>query len=224
MAILTTKSDPFKLVWPFTLLISGPSGSGKSTLVHEMIKQPDCMDKTPKNIVIAYSQMQQLYSDIARSTNIPVKFIKGIPAESQIQSGSLLIIDDLLGVDSKSIAAWFTVLSHHKNTSVIYLVQNIFFKNPEHRTASLNTHYLAILKNPRDHSQILHLARQFAPRNVQFVLSAFEQATSRPHGYLVLNFKQSTPDLLRVKDSLFKDACFYVDKNIGQPYSLSSAD
>ena len=49
-------------------------------------------------------------------------------------------------------------------------MQNVFIKNEEIRTISLNSHYLLVLKNPRDASQINHLAMQMYPgktKNVQ---------------------------------------------------------
>ena len=39
------------------------------------------------------------------------------------------------------------------------LVQNLFPKNKETRTISLNAHYMVVFKNPRDKSQISHLTR-----------------------------------------------------------------
>ena len=53
--------------------------------------------------------------------------------------------------------------SHHSDTSVIYLVQNLFSKNKESRTISLNAQYMIVFKNPRDSSQLANLARQMYP-------------------------------------------------------------
>ena len=69
--------------------------------------------------------------------------------------------------------------SHHRNTSVLYFVQNLFPKNKESRTISLNSHYMVVFKNPRDASQMSHLARQMYPGRVQFVQEAFKDATYR---------------------------------------------
>ena len=220
MADLT--STNLKMVWPFTLLISGPSGAGKTNLVSQILSDPGSMSFTPNCVVFGYSQQQRIYEEISKKSKVPVRFVEGVPSPSEVENGSLVIIDDLQGSDSKTVANWFTVYSHHKNCSVIYIVQNIFLKNPEHRTASLNAHYLILFKNPRDSGQILHFARQFAPKNPNFIVDAFKDATERAHGYIVFDFKQNTPELLRVKDSVFRGAMFYVDINEAERYDLAS--
>ena len=41
------------------------------------------------------------------------------------------------------IVKLYTKKSHHGNVSVIYIVQNLFHHNKEHRTISLNASYLS---------------------------------------------------------------------------------
>ena len=48
---------------------------------------------------------------------------------------------------------------------MLYLVQNLLPKNKESRTISLNSQYMVVFKNPRDASQMSHLARQLHPVN-----------------------------------------------------------
>ena len=60
---------------------------------------------------------------------------------------------------------------------MLYLVQNLFHKNKESRTISLNSQYMVVFKNPRDASQMSHLARQMYPGRVKFVQEAFKDAT-----------------------------------------------
>ena len=103
----------------------------------------------------------------------------------------------------KSITNLFTKGSHHRNISVIYIVQNLFNTNKEHRTISLNAHYLVIFKNPRDASQIVHLAKQMYPGQTRYVQEAFNLATREPHGYLLVDLKQFTPDNLRMRSHIF---------------------
>ena len=61
-------------------------------------------------------------------------------------------------------------------TCVIYIMQNLFDQHKEHRTISLNAHYLVIFKNPRDGSQIVHLAKQMYPGKNHYVRQAFALA------------------------------------------------
>ncbi|KAK7103579.1 hypothetical protein V1264_018449 [Littorina saxatilis] len=85
----------------------------------------------------------------------------------------------------------------------MYIVQNLFGKNKEQRTISLNSHYLVVFKNPRDASQITHLAKQMYPGKLKYVQEAFKDATSMPHGYLLFDLRQETPDQLRLRTKLF---------------------
>ena len=100
---------------------------------------------------------------------------------------------------------WQTKKSHHSDTSVIYLVQNLFSKNKESRTISLNAQYMIVFKNPRDSSQLANLARQMYPGRGAFVQEAFADATASPYGYLLIDLKQNTPDDMRLRTSVLPD-------------------
>ena len=63
---------------------------------------------------------------------------------------------------------------------------------------SLNTHYNIIFKNPRDERQFRCLASQMHPGNSDWLIGAFKDATSRPHGYLVLDHHPDSGDDKRV--------------------------
>jgi hypothetical protein len=47
------------------------------------------------------------------------------------------------------------------------------------------------------------LAHQMYPRRTEFFLGAFARATARPHGYMVIDMKQNTPDILRLRTFIF---------------------
>lgn len=68
---------------------------------------------------------------------------------------------------------------------------------------SLNSNYMVLFRNPRDATQISVLGSQMFPGRQKFLRSAFEDATSRPYGYLLLDLKAATPDALRVRTNVF---------------------
>ena len=68
----------------------------------------------------------------------------------------------------KRIVSLFTRGSHHRNLSVVYIVQNLFHQGKGCRSISLNSHYLVLLKYPRDKLQILTLAKQMYPGQTDF--------------------------------------------------------
>ena len=90
---------------------------------------------------------------------------------------------------------------------MLYLVQNLFPKNKESRTISLNSQYMVVFKNPRDASQMSHLARQMYPGRAKFVQEAFRDATSVPYDYLLVDLKQDTPEDMRLRTAIFPDDC-----------------
>jgi hypothetical protein len=70
------------------------------------------------------------------------------------------------------------------------------------RNISLNAHYIVLFKSPRDKQQISMLARQVNPGRVQEFMRSYEDATSRPHGYLMLDLKPTTDDQQRLKTNI----------------------
>jgi len=106
---------------------------------------------------------------------------------------------------NRSVTDLFTKGSNHRNISVICIAQNLFNKGKEHRAISLNSHYIVVFKNPRDLSQIIHLAKQAYPSRPKIVQQAFADATSDPYGYLLFDFKQSTPEKFRLRSKIFPD-------------------
>ena len=75
---------------------------------------------------------------------------------------NLLIINDQMteAGNSKTLSNLFTIGTHHKNITVLYLVKNIYNKSNSQRTVSLNTHYIVVFRNERDASQFRSLAYQ----------------------------------------------------------------
>jgi hypothetical protein len=98
----------------------------------------------------------------------------------------------------KRISDLFTKGSHHRNLSIIYIVQDVFHQGKEMRNISLNAHYIVLFKSPRDKQQISMLATQVNPGRVQEFMRSYEDATNRPHGYLMLDLNDRHVDANRV--------------------------
>ena len=162
------------------------------------------IDPPPEKITWCYGEWQEAY---AKTDLTHVRFKEGLPTESMFEATTrnLIVIDDLMTETDERVTTLFTKKSHHRNTSVLYLVQNLFPKNKESRTISLNTHYMVVFKNPRDATQMSHLARQMYPRRTKFALDAFKDATTVPYGYLYIDLKQDTPEDMRLRACIFPD-------------------
>jgi cellulose biosynthesis protein BcsQ len=105
-----------------------------------------------------------------------------------------------------SITKLFAQGSHHRNLTIIYIVQNIFNQSKEMRNVSLNSHYLVLFKNPRDKTQARTLGQQMFPSNPGFLLAAYEDAVKQRYGYLLIDLHPSSDDRLRVRTGIFDKA------------------
>ena len=150
----------------------------------------------------------RLYGNASHHTKH--RICKGIPtaleqdAYFSANKRNIIVIDDQMieaGKDNR-IVNLFTKGSHHRNLSVIYIVQNLFHQGEGNRSISLNSHYLMLFKNPRDKLQILTLAKQMYPGRTDFFLKQYEEAVRRPHGYLLIDLKTTTQDDCRLRTNV----------------------
>jgi hypothetical protein len=192
--------------------VSGPTQSGKTCFTINLIENAATVIKPPPTRIIwCYGEPQP---ELVRRLPSCVKFCESLAEGTDMVDSSeinLLILDDLMldAGSSKDVQELFTKGSHHRNLSVIFIVQNLFHQGKAMRTISLNAHYMILFKNPRDAGQIKYLASQLFPGRTNFLVDAYKQATCRPHGYLLLDLKQETLENHRVlSDVLPTDKCF----------------
>jgi hypothetical protein len=155
-------------------------------LLHQLI-QP-----FPTRIIWVFSEWQKDYKKAALIYP-HIEFVKGWRDEiyDQIKptERNLLLVDDQMDEagSSNTLTKLFTKGCHHRNLTVFYLLQNMYNSGKSQRTVSLNSHYSVVFRNSRDASQFRTLAHQMHPGNAKWLIEAFDDATSRPYGYLVLD-------------------------------------
>ena len=189
---------------PFTAIIAGPSGSGKTRLLLEIIKKAkQLIHPTPQRIIFCYGNWQKSFDKLNH-----VEFHQGLPDIDELMltphERKLVIIDDLMeeANNNINIQNLFTRGSHHFNISVFLLTQNIFSKGKFARTINLNAHYTILFDYPRDRTQIKYLAREAFPANSLALLEAYTDATQQPHGYILIDNKQGTPEEIRIQTNI----------------------
>lgn len=197
------------LTHTFSCIIAGPSRAGKSFWIKKLITNIDQMIKPSiDKIYYCYSEWQPLFD-----TYDNVYFHHGIIKIDELNKSknNLVIVDDLVSDIDQNLEDVFTKLSHHRNVSIIFITQNLFQKSSHLRTMSLNASYIVLFKNPRDVNQVGYLARQmFPPKQSQFLQEAFRDATSISYGYLFIDLKQETEELLRIRTGIYPDEKCYI--------------
>ena len=119
---------------------------------------------------------------------------------------TLIVLDDLMdSAYSTKVGELFTKGSHHRNISLVLITQNVFHQGPSSRDISLNSKYIVLFKNPRDNTQIVHLARQVYTENISSFHKTYLDVCKTPHTYLFLDLTQSINDLLRFRTKIFPD-------------------
>ena len=194
---------------PTTILIAGPTFSGKTTFVKRIIST-QMIQPPPERIIRIYKEkddqtemdaMWREFPTIDFQTELDTSIFDNVNSEER----NLVILDDVMAEagDSKSVAKPFAQGSHHRNMTVIFLVQNLFHQAKQMRNISLNSHYMVLYKNLRDHGQIHALSYQMYPSEKPFLGDAFADATAAQHSYLLLDFHPETPEHLRVRAKIF---------------------
>ena len=197
-----------KLKHPFTCIVAGPSGSGKTVFTTKLIENAkDMIEPAPDRVLWCYGVYQSFFNETKN-----VEFHEGLPNLDVFDGKQrvLLILDDLMHETDDRVSQIFTRVSHHKNLSVLYLTQNLFYGSKQNRTISLNSHYVVLFKNARDATQISHLAGQMYPGKSKFMIEAYRDATSNPFSYLLVDLKPDTEDRLRLRSNIFPGETPYV--------------
>ena len=180
---------------PFTAICCGSTQTGKTLFVLSLIDNIEAM--------VECSLL--LYGISARFRRISTISRQGVPKTTELEEmcDALIIFDDMMMEANSSLLKVFTHGSHHRQNSVIHIVQNFFNSNKNMRTISLNAQYLVFFKSPRDSSQFVHLARQMFPHNSRFAVEAYKLATEQPYSYLLLDLCNEQDELLRQRSNVF---------------------
>ena len=196
----------------------------KDTWIHKLLKERQTLfTKEIGKILICYGVYQPIYGtiaeempDVALSENCNEEILRSNSILDP-SLNSILIIDDLHAelANNPLLSKLFCKFSHHLNCVVIFLTQNLYHRGSQMRDVITNAHYIICMAQPRDKTAIQTISRQMFPGRSSFLVNAFEQATSRPYEYLLIDARPETHSKFRVRGGLFADETDHIWVPIG---------
>ena len=210
---LAKSCDAVDLQHPFSMTVAGPSGAGKTHLIKRILES-DIISPEPKKVVWCYAEYQPLYDEMKEAGLID-EFVEGLDFETHVDgiTPTLLVIDDLQDETSSdsTVANLFKRGCHHRNLSVMFLVQNLYFHGKKSVDIRRNSLYVVVFKNPQDKLQIQRFAQSAFPGKVAYIMQLYEALG--PHEYLLFDFTQEADDDVRIRTGITKGEslqCFSV--------------
>ena len=201
--------DKFFFRSPSTCLIVGSTGSGKTWFIFNILSnRAQMFEKMPTKILYCFNTYQEKFDKYSNF----IEFHKNLPDKNFFDDWTseknklhkIIIIDDLMSDMNDEISKLFTVYSHHKNITVFFLLQNLFFQHKVMRTITLNTQYIVLFNLKRDISQIRVLASQLFPakENKEFQI-IYKNAVSKPFSYLVIDIHPANTYRVALRENIF---------------------
>ena len=206
-------SVPIKFHAPALITLSGASGSGKTVFTDRLIRNADALfDRPVAAVMYCYTAYQDKFAAMER--DIPgIVFYRGVPAVESVREWAgddgahrLLVLDDLqtTALESKDVADIATVHSHHSNVSCVTVYQNLFGSGKYARTIALQAHYIVVMKNLRDQTQLSHLSRQIYPGKPQLLPELMKAvAKSAKYPYIVIDLSPHSDTDYRLRTDIF---------------------
>ena len=200
----------FPFIGPCTISLTGQTGSGKTHFIKRLLQNKGDMFKPePSEVLYCYGVYQKAFEEMEKEMPF-LSFHKGLPNAQEIDdfanlnANKMIVCDDLMEqmVKSSEIEALFTRNSHHKNLTVVYINQNLYCPGKHSRTINLNTHYLILMRNPRDVSTMSTLGRQLGIGGA--LCEAYKDVHKKPFSYLVLDMSPYGEDQYKLRTNIFK--------------------
>ncbi|EGT43874.1 hypothetical protein CAEBREN_02747 [Caenorhabditis brenneri] len=195
-----------KLAWQSTILIVGPSGQGKSTLARKIVEDRNKIFDAQSKICIWYYDTFESVPDSMKNRK-DVILREGLPDLEELKKykkdQAMVVIDDLMTkLDQNSgMERLVSVLAHHYNMTVMFLLHTIFYSKVI-RNLRLQASYIILFKNNADKSSVRCLGSQLLPGACNTFLAIYNDATSQPYTYLLVDLHKGCPDKIRYRDNI----------------------
>ena len=161
-------------------------------------------------MVYCYDRWQPHFDRMKKQSK--VIFYKGLPPDGALvkwfkpHDHGILILDELMeeSGNDKRVLDLFTIDSHHRGFTALYLTQDLFPAGKYAKTINRNGHYAICFKSPLDKTGIRNLLLQVYPDKWRRVFQLFLRLTARPFGYFMLDLHPASDDRFRLWSHLAK--------------------
>lgn len=189
---------------PSRWIIYGPSQSGKTTFVGNLMNKSEELFglKFEDKIFCCDYEPDNQFEDFSKVDNLKDELIQKLSRKKP----SVIILDDVmnLAINDELVSDFFTKHSHHLNSTIIFITQNLFPKSKFMRNIYLNTSYIVLMKNPAEILQVQSLSNRIAGKGERNkLIEAYNDATDQPFSYILVDLNQETPKKLRFRSDIF---------------------
>ena len=188
--IISTKERVF-------ISLFGLSGSGKSHLIFQWLNIGTFQPKFDKMFYF-YRHYQPLYGQRQRKN---LKFIQGVVfelIENLPNNGTkylLIFVDSCEEISNSKQFVKVATAGRHRGLNTIYIKHNLFHQSKLGRDVELQNTQIVLFRSPRDVLKINTLSQQLGLKSQ--LKEWYQDATSTPYGYLLIDLTPKTVDSLR---------------------------
>ena len=220
-----------RIVAPAGIVYAGCPFAGKTTHILKLLKNNDRLfTKQFDYIYWFYGQSNQTIKMFEENPQMNVIPVEGLPENIDDyifpDRHGCHVYDDLMheASSNSNLLALASKKCHHSNVSWVLVLQNLFCAGKERVSLLRCAHYLVLFKNPLDKTIAYNLASRIMPKDQKCFLDIYNEATSKPNGYLFIDGAQSTPDQARFRTDIFDIAQRVFIPNAYKGSSLKQAD
>lgn len=139
--------------------------------------------------------MQPSYTEMRKKLNIEFVPCLDFNMIKNLENCLLVFDDSCEEIYDEKEFVKMAVSGRHKGVHVIFVKHNLFHQSKNSRTIDLNTTHIILFNSPRDVHQLMVFGKQL--NKSEFVRNAYEKATEKPYGHLLIDLDPKTSDPLR---------------------------
>ena len=204
------------------MALVGPGGSGKTRLIYSMLASPTTFYPPIEKTFYFYKEYQPLFQEMSERLNI--EFIPCLDFDmiKNLENCLLVFDDSCEEIYQEQAFVKLAVAGRHRKLHCIFVKHNLFHQSKWSRTIDLNTTHVILFKSPRDLQQIDHFGRQL--KQLDFIREAYQRATTRPFGHLLIDFDPKTSDVLRFCSNIVapQPTTFYIPSSTAKETLLTN--